>query len=119
MLIGWWLGIEVFKRGFPGSPATMKVNTALCFVLSGLSLWLFLKAGNKGKRTIQNYPDSSTFQLLDFPTLVISRVCAIAVTTIAALTLCEYLFGWNLGIDEILFLDSPTSMTTLYPGRMG
>ncbi|MEH2307047.1 PAS domain S-box protein [Nostoc sp.] len=119
VVIGWWLGIEVLKRGFPGSPATMKVNTALCFVLSGLSLWLFLKAGNKGKRTIQNYPHSSTFRLLDFPTLVISRVCAIAVTTIAALTLCEYLFGWNLGIDEMLFLDSPTSMTTLYPGRMG
>ncbi|NEU83416.1 PAS domain S-box protein [Nostoc sp. UIC 10630] len=119
VVIGWWLGIEVLKRGFPGSPATMKVNTALCFVLSGLSLWLFLKVGNKGKRTIQNYPDSSTFRLLDFPTLVISRVCAIAVTTIAVLTLCEYLFGWNLGIDEMLFLDSPTSMTTLYPGRMG
>ncbi|MBD2525169.1 PAS domain S-box protein [Nostoc sp. FACHB-133] len=119
VLIGWWLGIEILKRGFPGSPATMKVNTALCFVLSGLSLWLFLKAGNQGKRTIQNYPDSSTFRLLYFPTLVISRVCAIAVTTIAALTLCEYLFGWNLGIDEVLFLDSPTSMTTLYPGRMG
>ncbi|MBE8985698.1 PAS domain S-box protein [Nostoc sp. LEGE 12450] len=119
VLIGWWLGIEVLKRGFPSSLATMKVNTALCFVLSGLSLWLFLKAENKGKRTIQNYPHPSTFRLLDFPTLVISRVCAIAVTTIAALTLCEYLFGWNLGIDEMLFLDSPTSMTTLYPGRMG
>ncbi|MBN3907958.1 MAG: PAS domain S-box protein [Nostoc sp. NMS1] len=119
VLIGWWLGIEVLKRGFPGSPATMKVNTALCFVLSGLSLWLFLKAGNKGKRTIPNYPHSSIFRLLDFPTLVISRVCAIAVTTIAALTLCEYLFGWNLGIDRVLFLDSPTSMATLYPGRMG
>jgi len=113
VLVGWCLGIEVLKRGFPGSPATMKVNTALCFVLCGVSLWLFLKATNQGsreERTIENYPHSS---------LLISRVCAIAVTTIAALTLCEYLFGWNLGIDELLFRDLPTSIATSHPGRMG
>lgn len=113
VLVGWCLGIEVLKRGFPGSPATMKVNTALCFVLCGASLWLFLKAtnqGSRGERTIQNYSHSS---------LLISRVCAIAVTTIAALTLCEYLFGWNLGIDELLFRDLSTSIATSHPGRMG
>ncbi|MDZ8222421.1 PAS domain S-box protein [Nostoc sp. ChiVER01] len=113
VVVGWCLGIEVLKRGFPGSPATMKVNTALCFVLCGMSLWLFLKATNQGSReekTIENSFHSS---------LLISRVCAIAVTTIAALTLCEYLFGWNLGIDELLFRDLSTSIATLYPGRMG
>ncbi|RCJ37701.1 hypothetical protein A6769_12450 [Nostoc punctiforme NIES-2108] len=50
VLVGWCLGIEVLKRGFPGSPATMKVNTAVCFVLSGVSLWLFLTAGEQGSR---------------------------------------------------------------------
>lgn len=128
VLVGWCLGIEVLKRGFFGSPATMKVNTALCFVLCGVSLWLFITGGehtslqeaapttapsNRGsreKRTIQNYPHSF---------LLISRVCAIAVTTIAALTLCEYFFGWNLGIDELLFRDSSTSIVTSHPGRMG
>ncbi|MBC6434380.1 PAS domain S-box protein [Nostoc sp. HG1] len=113
VLVGWCLGIEVLKRGFPGSPATMKVNTALCFVLCGVSLWLFLKATNQGsreERTIENYSHSS---------LLISRVCAIAVTTIAALTLCEYLFGWNIGIDELLFRDLSTSIATSHPGRMG
>ncbi|MCC5655475.1 PAS domain S-box protein [Nostoc sp. XA010] len=113
VLVGWCLGIEVLKRGFPGSPATMKVNTALCFVLCGVSLWLFLKAtnqGSRGERRIENYPHSS---------LLISRVCAIAVTTIAALTLSEYLFGWNFGIDELLFRDLSTSIATSHPGRMG
>ncbi|WP_375515813.1 PAS domain S-box protein, partial [uncultured Nostoc sp.] len=113
VLVGWCLGIEVLKRGFPGSPATMKANTALCFVLCGISLWLFLKAseqGSRGERTIQNYPHSS---------LLISRVCAIAVTTIAALTLCEYVFGWNLHIDELLFRDLSASIATLHLGRMG
>ncbi|MEA5625928.1 PAS domain S-box protein [Nostoc sp. UHCC 0251] len=112
VLIGWCLDIEVLKRGFPGSPATMKVNTALCFVLCGISLWLFSTGGgNNSKFKIQNSKL--------FPTVLISRVCAIAVTTIAALTLCEYLFGWNLGIDELVFRDSSTSITTSHPGRMG
>ncbi|MBN4000457.1 PAS domain S-box protein [Nostoc sp. LPT] len=116
VLVGWCLGIEVLKRGFPGSPATMKVNTALCFVLCGVSLWLFLKGeqGNNSKFKIQN---SKLFT--HFPTLLISQVCAIAVTTIAALTLCQYLFGWNLGIDELVFRDLRTSIATLHPGRMG
>ncbi|MHC5758635.1 PAS domain S-box protein [Nostoc sp.] len=108
VLVGWWLGIEVLKRGFPGSPATMKVNTAVCFVLCGMSLWLFLKAGEKNSKLFPH-----------FPTLLISQVCAIAVTTIAALTLCQYQFGWNLGIDELVFRDSLTSIATSHPGRMG
>ncbi len=138
VLIGWWLDIEVIKSGFPGSPATMKVNTALGFVLSGVSLWLYLRAGKGEKeqsqrgrnkkrgrgeererrgRTIPNYipapPQPHYFSL------TISRVCAITVSVIAALTLSQYLFGWNIGIDELLFGDSPTSVATLHPGRMG
>ncbi|MBX9255436.1 PAS domain S-box protein [Desmonostoc muscorum CCALA 125] len=122
VLIGWWLEIDLLKRGFPGSPATMKFNTALCFVLSGMSLWLFLRGGEnrgrgaggqrgRGERTIQNYRYSWT--------LLFSRVCAIAVTTIAGLTICEYLFGWNFGIDELVIRDSPSSLATSHPGRMG
>ncbi|MEH2405740.1 PAS domain-containing sensor histidine kinase [Nostoc sp.] len=124
VLVGWWLGIEVLKRGFPGSPAIMKVNTALCFVLCCVSLWLFLRGGgNNSKFKIQvvleahQRCDSKLFP--HFPTLLISRICAIAATTIAVLTVCEYLFGWNLGIDELLSRDSLTSIATLRPGLMG
>ncbi|MBW4427443.1 MAG: PAS domain S-box protein [Nostoc desertorum CM1-VF14] len=140
VLAGWCFGIEVLKRGFPDSLATMKVNTALCFVLCGISLWLFLTGEeNNSKFKIQNDVSAAsprvgislakplvekacaalTKLFPNFPTLLISRVCAIAVTTISALTLCQYLFGWNLGIDELLFRDSPTSIATSHPGRMG
>ncbi|MBD2246126.1 ATP-binding protein [Nostoc sp. FACHB-888] len=138
VLVGWCFGIEVLKRGFPDSLATMKVNTALCFVLCGISLWLFstiqndvpelaLSVGAASRRqamslakTLLEKAYAALTKLFpDFPTLLISRVCAIAVTTIAALTLCQYLFGWNLGIDELIFRDSPTSMATAHPGRMG
>ncbi|MEH2240907.1 PAS domain S-box protein [Nostoc sp.] len=113
VLVGWCIGIEVLKRGFGGSPATMKVNTALCFVLCGVSLWLFLTGEKEGA----GGDNSKLFPY--FSTLLISRVCAIAVTTITTLTLCQYLFGWNFGIDEMVFRDSLTSIATSHPGRMG
>ncbi|MEH2009779.1 PAS domain S-box protein [Nostoc sp.] len=120
VLVGWCLGIEVLKRGFPDSPATMKVNTALCFVLCGVSLWLFLKAeGNNSKFQIPYGNAKGVQNSKLFPTLQISRIFAIAVITIAALTLCEYLFAWDFGIDELLLRDSPITITTSYPGRMG
>ncbi len=131
VLVGWCFGIEVLKRGFPDSLATMKVNTALCFVLCGISLWLFSTIQNDvrvascrvamplAKPLVEKAYAALTKLFPDFPTLLISRVCAIAVTTISALTLCQYLFGWNLGIDELLFRDSPTSIATSHPGRMG
>ncbi|MEH2384013.1 MAG: PAS domain S-box protein [Nostoc sp.] len=127
VLIGWYLGIEVLKRGFPGSPATMKVNTALCFVLCGVSLWLFLKAGGDNSKfkivrlsvRVASRREVEVQNSKLFPTLLISQVCAIAVTTVAAFTLCEYQFGWNFGIDELLFPDFPTSIATSHPGRMG
>jgi PAS domain S-box-containing protein len=44
--------------------------------------------------------------------------CAFAIMSIAFLTICEYIFGWNLGIDELLFRD-PAALATSQPGRMG
>ncbi len=78
----------------------MKVNTALCFIWAGISLLL-----QTGKRQ-------------DARTMKIASLCAVAITITAFLTLCQYVFGWNLGIDELLFADR-NSLATLAPGRMG
>jgi PAS domain S-box-containing protein len=100
VLVGWGLDLPLLKGVMPGA-ATMKANTALCFVLAGLSL--SAQARTRCSRL----------------TARIGRGSAIAVLTMGALTLSQYLFGWDLGIDQLLIPDLPISPLTLYPGRMG
>src|SRR5882762_10792986 len=38
-LLGWWLDIEPLKRGI-GDAVAMNPATAICFILTGASLWL-------------------------------------------------------------------------------
>jgi hypothetical protein len=100
VLVGWTLDIAVLKSVLPGS-ATMKANTALCFILAGVSLGLRSRTRSRA-----------------FTTQLASG-CAIAISTIGGLTLCQYCFGWDLGIDQFLVQDTPISPATPYPGRMG
>jgi signal transduction histidine kinase len=95
VLIGWSANILVLLTAGIDT-TTMKANTALCFILGGISLGLQQKNKQRSK--------------------TIARASAIAVFLIGLLTLSQYLSGWNLGIDELLFRD-PTS--DIYPGRMG
>ena len=38
VLLGWYGDIPLLKSGFSGSPSTMKANTALGFLVAGISL---------------------------------------------------------------------------------
>ncbi len=105
-LIGWALNISIFKSIIVGH-GTMKANTALCFILAGLALF-----GLSSNRQFRNYRSGII-------SVTFSRGCALAVFLIALLTLSQYFFAWNLGIDELLFRDSPLSPATSHPGRMG
>ena len=98
VLIGWQFNIAIFKTG-SGSLTTMKANTAVCFILSGVSLWLHQQGDKRSKK-------------------IIAQVCALVVAIVGLLTLSQYWFGWNLGIDQLLFHDS-FSVNTITPGRMG
>lgn len=100
VLIGWSLDIAFLKSVIPEA-ATLKANSALGFILAGISLGL---------------------QTRRRQTAWITRLAqgfAIAVCIIGLLNLWQYLFNWNLGIDELLFKDRPISPNTDYPGRMG
>jgi diguanylate cyclase (GGDEF)-like protein/PAS domain S-box-containing protein len=91
--------IQVLMSVAPGL-VTMKVNTALSLAFSATSLWLLLPA-----------PGHSTRQ-------TIARALAALVLLVALATLSEYIFGWNLGIDQLLIPESVLSHGTSSPGRM-
>ncbi len=98
-LLSWAVNIDILKSLIPGT-ATMKANTAICFVLAGVTLWL---------KTVR----------VNYKVHLISQFCTITIFIIALVTLSQYLFGWDFGIDELLFRDFPLSSATSHPGRMG
>jgi methyl-accepting chemotaxis protein len=99
VLIGWMLNIPLLKSIHP-SLVTMKANTALAFLLSGIAL-LMLQAGPADQRKLR-----------------IARWCALAVALVGLLTLSEYILGRDLGIDQLLFREPGGAVGTSTPGRM-
>lgn len=75
------------------------MNTAIALLLSGVSLWL-----------LSSQTSSSS--------VLIAQVTAIAVTFFGLLTLCQYLFGWNLGVDQFLFPNLLKTVKISHLGRM-
>jgi PAS domain S-box-containing protein len=76
----------------------MKVNTASCVVLCSISLWIVAGRASPGR-------------------IRLARVLSWIVMLIALATLAEYLFGWNLGLDELLVRDSADAYN-VFRGRM-
>jgi diguanylate cyclase (GGDEF)-like protein/PAS domain S-box-containing protein len=89
-MVGWIVGIEAMKRIGPG-PGTMKFNTAFCLALLGVGI-----AARAHTR--------------------IARAASAIVLTVAAISLVEYLTGWTVGIDELVFQDHASD--TSHPGRL-
>ena len=99
-LIGWIFDIPALKSIYPDF-VTMKANTAICFLLIGVSLFL-LQAKWRGNKI--------AFR--------VASLCAFVVFLVGFLTLLEYVFGWNFNIDQLLFKESATAILTSSPGRM-
>ncbi|HEY2529974.1 MAG TPA: ATP-binding protein [Xanthobacteraceae bacterium] len=76
----------------------MKVNTALAFLLAGVALYLLQR------------PRSSL-------AATAAIVLAGAAGAIGIASLSEYLFGWRLGIDQLLITDTANAYNAV-PGRM-
>jgi len=93
VLIGWYTGNRTLIQVMP-TFVPMQYNTALGFVLCGLSL---------------------TFRVTDR-----MRLCQIfggLAALVGSLTLVQYVFGVDLGIDE-LFMKHEVTVKTSHPGRM-
>jgi signal transduction histidine kinase len=97
VLTGWLLGHSGWTTLLPGFPA-MVANTAIMAALAGVSLILSGPAVVSRRRS------------------VIARILAGAVGVIAMLTLAEYAFGRDIGIDELV-ASSPAMRFRHNPGR--
>jgi len=99
VLAGWIFDIPALQAVVPGL-ATMKPNTAVAFFLSGMALWLFQDEQiRRWKRRM-------------------ALGCALSVALIGFLTLMEYLWRWDSGIDQLLFRDVSRDADAAAPGRM-
>lgn len=97
VLTGWALDISFLKSPLPGA-ATMKANAAFAFVLLGAAI-LFSQR-----------PEKKLF-------VVLGKFCAFVIIALGLLTLTEYFFGYNFGIDELFFQDIAPGTFLSVPGR--
>ena len=49
----------------------------------------------------------------------IAQACAVIVALVGLITLSQHLFGWNVGLDQLLFYESKEEAGKSFPGRMG
>ncbi len=98
-MIGWLSDIQILKSLHPDF-VSMKANTAIAFLLSGLAMYLLTDQKKRKKH------------------LLASLLLTCLVMLIGVITLLQYIFAVNLSIDELVFTDDPGAVLTSAPGRM-
>lgn len=97
---GWIFGINLLKTVLPGL-ISMKANTAVCLIFAGSSLLLQLER-----------PDRPRWHLF------VARLLAGLAFAASLLTLIEYVFELDLGVDRLLFEEGVRHAGGSFPGRM-
>ncbi|HEX5363922.1 MAG TPA: hypothetical protein VFW59_06615, partial [Gallionella sp.] len=101
VLLGWMLDMPMLKSIAPGWVA-MKANTAVGFILSGLTLWLKASETSRSNRHWRH----------------VEQALASVTILLGLFTMLEFQAGIDLGIDHWLFHEPPDAIGTLAPGRM-
>jgi len=97
VLIGWIGDITVLKKISPGW-ISMKANAAICFLLAG-SILILLHRGKK-----------------DATVKGIAAFFALIIFVSGAITVLEYVFKFDAGIDELFFKDDDGIAGEIPPG---
>ncbi len=97
MLLGRAFDLPALETLLP-TALPVKGNTAACFVLLGLALWL------------QRIPAARLRRL--------AQALALVVVAVGLLTLVEHGLGWDLRIDDLLFAERTGDAWAPQPGRM-
>ncbi|MEG4208955.1 PAS domain S-box protein [Microcoleus sp. S13_B4] len=106
VLLGWIFHLQPLKSILPGL-VTMKANTAICFILGGCSLFIQQRRRVELRaRKHQKNPNCLIYS------------CSFLIILISLLTLVQYTFNLDLGIDQLLFEESYTLTSAGIPGRM-
>lgn len=98
VLAGWGFDLPQLRSMIPGA-VEMKANTALALLMAGIALFML------GDREVVRLRTR------------VAQTLASAVAMLGLATFSEYVFGWQLGIDELLFRDTGTAYN-LIRGRM-
>jgi len=99
-LLGWILDNEFLKKIHPAL-VNMKANTSVCLMLVAASCFLINdRSQSRGKR-------------------VVRQLFAAIVALVGLVTLSEHIFGWNTGLDQLLFHETREEAGLSFPGRMG
>jgi len=97
VLLGWWSGIARFISIAPHWPV-MLPNTGLLFIIAGAAAALLEpEQAPKWRR-------------------LLGRLLSLFVLVFSGLTLCQYLFTVDLGLDTLLFRSLPAPWSS-FPGR--
>ncbi|MCB0116987.1 MAG: PAS domain S-box protein, partial [Caldilineaceae bacterium] len=101
-IVGDWIfDARALQSWLLGTPK-MTANTAVGFVLSGVALALYTTAiGSGAGRRRRRF----------------AQILAGFVFLLGLLTLSEYIFGWDLGIDQIIVKDTLGAAQVAFPGR--
>jgi len=99
VLVGWDMDICLLKSVLP-TWVSMKANTAAGFILIGTAL------------ATTAFPLSSPIKTQG------GRLCALLAGLVGLLTLSEYVFVWDIGLDQLLFREPAGAVATSHPGRM-
>ncbi len=102
-LVGWWFSKPLFGSLVSGL-GTLKPNTALCFVLSGLAL-----AG---------LPAESRHHVINRALSRIQPIAALFLLLVASVTLLSYVLNISTGIDKLLVPDGAPNSLPIFPWRM-
>jgi len=101
VLAGRMFHLQALKNILPVQ-VVVEENGAICFVLIGLSLW----AARKEQPTVSSWK-------------LAANVAAAVACVVGLLSLLEFVFDWDLGIDQLLFTaGSEDLLGSVRPGLM-
>lgn len=100
VMVGWIFDISILKSILPGW-VTMKFSTALCFFLSGITLYFIAESQEKGLGVAQ----------------VVLSITTLCILLLMATLLISVFIGVRTGVEHLFVIEAEGAVKTTTPGR--